>query len=129
MFPTLLAWSPWGLLALRLAVGFVFLPHGLGKLKNPKAMAQGMGWSTAAGAFLGFVETASALLLIVGLLTQLAALLLAVVMIGALYYKIVKWHKKFMGENGWELDLALLGANIALALGGAGVWALDRVAF
>ncbi|MEK7481384.1 MAG: DoxX family protein [Patescibacteria group bacterium] len=129
MFPTFLVWSGWGLLALRLAVGFVFLPHGLGKLKNTKGMAQAMGWSAAAVAFLGFVETAGAILLILGLLTQLAALLLGLVMAGAIYYKIVKWHKKFTGDGGWELDFALLGANIALFLGGAGVWALDRIVF
>lgn len=129
MFPTFLVWSTWGLLALRLAVGLVFLPHGLGKLKNPKSMAQGMGWSAAAAAFLGFVETAGALLMIVGLLTQLAALLLGLVMIGAIYYKISKWHKKFTGDGGWELDLALLGANIALLFSGAGAWALDRIVF
>lgn len=129
MFPTLLTWSPWGLLALRLAVGLVFLPHGWAKLKNPKAVAQGIGWSTAAVAFLGFVETAGAVLMILGLLTQLAAILLGLVMIGAIYYKIAKWHKKFTGDGGWELDLALLGANIALLFSGAGAWALDRIVF
>lgn len=129
MFPTLLAWSPLGLFVLRVIVGLVFLPHGWAKLKNPKALAQGMGWSTAAAAFLGFIETAGAILLILGLLTQLAAILLGLVMIGAIYYKIVKWHKKFTGDSGWELDLALLGANVALILGGAGAWALDRVVF
>lgn len=129
MFPTFLTFGPWGLLALRLVVGLVFLPHGVGKLKNPKALAQGMGWSTAAAAFLGFIETASALLMIVGLLTQLAAILLGVVMIGAIYYKIAKWHKKFTGDGGWELDLALFGASVALLLSGGGAWALDRVVF
>ncbi|MEK7102451.1 MAG: DoxX family protein, partial [Patescibacteria group bacterium] len=123
MFPTLLTFAPWGLLILRVAVGLTFLPHGWGKLKNPKAMAQGLGWSTAAAGLLGFVETASALLLILGLLTQLAALLLGLVMLGAIYYKITKWHKKFTGDGGWELDLALLGANIALLLSGGGAWA------
>lgn len=129
MFPTFLTWSTWGLFVLRVVVGLVFLPHGLSKLKNPKSFAQGMGWGVAAGAFLGFIETVSALFMIFGLLTQLAALLLAVVMIGAIYHKTVKWHKKFTGDGGWELDLALLGANIALVLGGAGVWALDRIVF
>lgn len=129
MFPTLLAWSVWGLLVLRLTVGFVFLAHGWGKLKSPKAMAQGLGWGTATVAFLGFIETASALLLIFGFLTQLAAILLGLVMIGAIYYKIVKWHKTFTGDGGWELDLALLGSNVALIVGGASVWALDRVVF
>lgn len=129
MFPTLLTWSPWGLFALRVVVGLVFLPHGLGKLKNPKGMAQGMGWSAAATAFLGFVETAGAILMILGLLTQLAAILLGLATIGAIYYKISKWHKKFTGDGGWELDLALLGANIALLFSGAGAWALDRIVF
>ena len=58
MFPTLLTFAPWGLLILRVVVGLVFLPHGWGKLKNPKRTAQGLGWSTAAAGLLGFVETA-----------------------------------------------------------------------
>ncbi len=129
MFPTLLPYSAFGLLVLRVVVGFVFLSHGWAKLKNPKAMAQGMGWSAAAIILLGFVEAASGLLLILGLLTQLAAILLALVMIGALYYKLVKWHKKFMGDGGWELDVALLAATIAIVLSGAGAWALDARVF
>lgn len=129
MFPTFLTFAPWGLLILRVAVGLIFLPHGWEKLKNSKGMAQGLGWSTATAVFLGFVETAGAILLILGLLTQLAAILLGLVMVGAIYYKISKWHKKFTGDGGWELDLALLGANVALLLSGGGAWALDRVVF
>lgn len=129
MFPTLLSLSAFGLLVLRVVVGFVFLLHGLAKLKNPKAMAQGMGWSVAGISLLGFVETASGLLMIVGLLTQLAALLLGLVMIGAWYYKVFKWHKKFTGDGGWELDLILLAANVAILLSGAGAWALDTRVF
>ncbi|MEK7532117.1 MAG: DoxX family protein [Patescibacteria group bacterium] len=129
MFPTFLTFAPWGLLIIRVAVGLIFLPHGWMKLRDPKVTGQGLGWSTAAAGLLGFVETASALLLILGLLTQLAALLLGLVMLGAIYYKITKWHKKFTGDGGWELDLALLGANIALLFAGGGAWALDRIVF
>ena len=129
MFPTLLSFSAFGLLVLRVVVGLVFLPHGWAKLKNPKVMAQGMGWSAAAISVLGFVEAASGLLLILGLLTQFAALLLVLVMLGALYYKLTKWHKKFTGDCGWELDFMLLAANIALLLSGAGAWALDAQVF
>ncbi|MBI4098509.1 MAG: DoxX family protein [Candidatus Magasanikbacteria bacterium] len=129
MFPTLLTFSAFGLLVLRVFVGLVFLPHGYAKLKNPKAMAQGMGWSAAAISVLGFVETASGLLMILGLLTQWAALLLALVMVGAWYHKIFKWHKKFMGDGGWELDFVLFAANVAILLSGAGAWALDSRVF
>lgn len=129
MFPTLLSLSAFGLLILRVFVGLVFLPHGWTKLKNPKAMAQGMGWSVAAISLLGFVETASGLLMIFGLLTQLAALLLGLVMVGAWYYKVFKWHKKFTGDGGWELDFVLFAANVAILLSGAGAWALDARVF
>ena len=92
LFPTLLQYADAGFFILRLAVGVVFLYHGWPKIKNPKQMASGIGWPTGAVTLLGLVESISGLALMFGVWTQLAALLLAIVMLGAWYYKAVKWH-------------------------------------
>jgi uncharacterized membrane protein YphA (DoxX/SURF4 family) len=71
---------------------------------------------------LGAVEFLSSLGLILGIYTQLAALLLTIVMIGAIYFKAMKWHVPFaaMDKTGWEFDFILLASNIAILLSGGG---------
>ena len=85
-------------------------------------MAQGMGWPTGMILLLGTVEFLSSLGMILGIYTQLAAGLLGIVMIGAIKMKVMKWHVAFMGttNTGWEFDLTLLAANIAILLTGGG---------
>lgn len=122
MFETLLQYNDLGLLILRLAIGIIFIYHALPKLMNSKAMAQGMGMSSSMIMGLGVVELVSSVGLIFGIYTQLAALLLGIVMIGAIYFKTQKWHVSFfaMDKTGWEFDFILLAANIAVLFTGAG---------
>ena len=123
MFPQLLQYNNIGLFILRLVIGIIFLYHALPKLKNPRGMAQGMGWPSGVIVLLGTVEFLSSLGLIFGIYTQLAAVLLGIVMIGAIKMKTMKWHVPFMGmtNTGWEFDLTLLAANIAVLLTGGGL--------
>ncbi len=118
----LLAYGDQGLFILRLVVGVVFLFHGLPKIKNAKAVASGLGAPAAAVIILGLVETLSALGLILGVYIQLAALLLAIVMVGAAGMKIFKWKIPFTAHNamGWEFDLTLLAANLTILFLGSG---------
>ena len=122
MFAQLLAYNNVGLFILRLAIGVIFLYHSWPKLKNSKMMSQAMGMSSGRVLIIGAVELVCALGMILGVYTQLSALLLAVVMVGAIDYKITKWHFPFdaMDKIGWEFDLILLAANIAVLLGGGG---------
>lgn len=129
LWPTLLQYSDAGWLILRIAVGAVFIYHAMPKLKNPKGMAVGMGMPQMAWfpAVLGLVELLSAIGLIFGIWIQLAALLLAIVMVGATVMKIGKWHVPFsaMDKMGWEFDLVLFSAAVAVLLGGGGtLWQL-----
>ncbi len=118
----LLQYHDYGLLILRLAVAVVFIYHAIPKLKNPQGMAAGLGWKSWQVRFLGLVECVSALTLIVGRFTQIGAILLALVMIGAMYHKMFKWHTGFSAQDktGWEFDFVLFAANILILLSGAG---------
>ncbi|HKZ33811.1 MAG TPA: DoxX family protein [Candidatus Nanoarchaeia archaeon] len=117
----------WGLIILRVFLGIIFIYHGMPKLSMPKAMAKGMGWSTGSVFLLGLVESLSGLALILGFYTEIAALLVGIVMLGALFHKMFKWNIPFsaMDKMGWEFDLILLGAAIALLFIGAGLYSLD----
>ena len=114
--------SDLGLLILRLAVAVIFIYHALPKLKNSKMMAQGMGMSASFVLGLGLVEFLSSVGLIVGAYTKLANILLATVMVGAIYFKMAKWKVPFYASDkmGWEFDFILLTANLALFSLGAG---------
>jgi len=122
MFEQLTQYNDIGLLILRLAVAVIFIYHSLPKLKNAKGMAQMVGMPAGMIFMLGAVELLSSLGLILGFYTQLAALLLAIVMVGAIGMKTMKWGVPFaaMDKTGWEFDLILLAANIAILLGGGG---------
>ncbi|NOS67129.1 MAG: DoxX family protein [Candidatus Peribacteraceae bacterium] len=119
--------TPWTMLFLRIALGAIFLTHGMPKVKAPQAMAAGMGMSSGMVTLVGLVEVVGAISLILGLFTSLGALGLAVIMIGAIYYKINAWKVPFseMGKMGWEFDLILLAAALLLMTSGAGPMSLD----
>ncbi|MBI1961311.1 MAG: DoxX family protein [Candidatus Sungbacteria bacterium] len=102
-----LQYSDQGLFLLRLAVAAVFLVHATMKFKKVSPMTA-----------VGVVELIAAIALVVGLYTQVAALALGVVMLGATYMKIAKWKTGFV--NGWEFDLILLAANVVILTSGGG---------
>lgn len=124
LWADLLQYGDVGQFLLRLAVGVVFVYHAIPKLKNPARMAAGMGMAKMAWfpAVLGLVELVSGLGLILGVYLQLAALLSAVVMVGAIAMKMGKWKMPFsaMDKTGWEFDMVLFAAAISLLLGGGG---------
>lgn len=115
-------------LVLRLFIGGLFLLHGWPKIKNPKQTAgwvKSTGWTWAVGfayAFT-FLEFFGGIALILGILTQITALLFVLQMIATTIFARAKLGKKLMG--GWETDLLFLAAALALFFLGAGAWSLD----
>ncbi len=117
-------------LVLRLVIGGLFVMHGWPKIKNPKQTAswvRSTGWTWGAGfayAFT-FLEFFGGLALIIGFLTQLAALLFVLQMLATTIFARAKLGKKLMG--GWETDLLFLAGALALVFLGAGAWSLDAL--
>ena len=111
-----------GLFVLRLVIAIIFVYHGLPKIKKSKMMASAMGMSPLFVLGLGLVEVLASLGLLLGIYTQFAALLLAIIMIGAIYMKSMKWGVPFGAHDktGWEFDLILLAANLLIILEGGG---------
>jgi uncharacterized membrane protein YphA (DoxX/SURF4 family) len=101
-----------GYLVLRIALAIIFVYHAWPKVKNPAAMAGGVGMSVNTVRLIGVVELVGGLAIALGVLMQLAALALIVIMIGAIYYKIQKWKVPFWSQTntGWEFDFILLAA-------------------
>src|SRR5436853_6694469 len=122
LFPALLHFSDVGLLLLRLMVAVVFLDSGWNHLKNPAERSKSIGASTGFTVFLGTAEVLGSMGVAFGVLTQLAAIGLILLMLGAIQKKIFAWKIGFWAAlaYGWHYDLLLLGMNLViLVTGGA----------
>ena len=63
-----------------------------------------------------------------GVLTQLAAFGLILIMFGAIQKKIFAWHTGFWGEkaSGWHYDLIFVLMNLVIAFTDGGAYVLMR---
>ena len=121
-FPAFLHFSDVGVLLLRLMVAAVFFDSGWNHLKNPAERSKNIGASTGFTVFLGAAEVLCSLGLAFGVLTQLAAIGLILLMLGAIQKKIFVWKIGFWGGRayGWHYDLMLLVMNLVILLTGGG---------
>jgi putative oxidoreductase len=103
-------YSRWGLYALQIAAGVIFIVHGIPKIKNPSGIAAALGVPNFLGLVHGLAEVVGGLMLIFSFYTQVVALVFAVIMLGAIYFKLFKWKIGFMSQTttGWEFDFLLL---------------------
>lgn len=132
-------------LALRIACGLIFIPHGFSKVFGSggvAAFAQGLpgyGLPAILGYAAAYSELVGGALLVVGLLTRVDALLLACNMFVAAFVvqlpdalrdpDAAGKNKAFAAIRGIELPLALFAAMIALLVLGGGLVSLDALIF
>lgn len=126
MFPQLARFTDLGLLLVRLMVASVFVTSGWSHLTRAEERAKSIGMTKGFTSFLGLAELAGGLGVAVGVFTQLAALGLILVMLGAIQRKIFVWHTGFWGEkaSGWHYDLMLLIMNLLILFTDGGRWVL-----
>jgi putative oxidoreductase len=114
------------LLLLRLMVAAVFVTSGWSHVKNPKARARNIGMTPAFTVSLAVAELAGGLAVGFGVLTQVAAIGLILIMLGAIQKKIFVWHTGFWGDkaSGWHYDLMLVLMNAVIACTNGGRYGL-----
>ena len=101
-------YSRWGIWFLQFTVGVIFIYHGWPKMKRKAGIFK------IGGLFHGLAEVIPGLALILNSYVREAGLVLAIIMIGAIYMKKLKWHIPFSSQNamGWEYDFILLAASL-----------------
>ena len=131
MFNVLDSLKPHAHWLLRIGLAGVFLYHGIGKAMDVGAFSQMMGLPTSVAALVTFAELAGGVGIIVGaftkdLITRLAGLALAPVILGAIF--MVHWARwdfapaEGFPMGGMELQVALLfTALFFLVMGNAGL--------
>ena len=120
------------LFVLRVITGVIFIAHGWQKLfilgitgVGSAFASMGAPLPTISGPVFGAIELLAGAAIIVGLFTRLASFGLACDAAGA----IIVFHSKhgFFVPMGIEFVLMLLGAAIALWIGGAGEYSIDAL--
>jgi putative oxidoreductase len=120
--------SDWSLVVLRLVIGAIFLYHGISKWQMHDA--------DTVFSILKIAEPLGGLALIVGALTQWAALGLSVIMIGAIYMKASGFGQSTLnfsgtfspqGGMGWEFEIVVLAGCLVLLFIGAGKLSIDAI--
>jgi putative oxidoreductase len=125
------ALQPVGLLVLRLVLGLIFFSHGYPKLAHSSTGMQGFFVQHELPAYFvyvaGVLEVFGGILLVLGLFTRGAALLLAIEM-GVAIWKV---HSAggIYAVHDYEFPLAMLAGSFALATVGAGSLSLDQPLF
>jgi putative oxidoreductase len=111
---------------MRLLVGLIFVTSGWSHVKDPVGRGASIGMSPAFTRFLGIAELAGGLGVAFGVLTQLAAIGLILVMLGAIQKKIFVWKTGFWGKHsdGWHYDLLFIAMCLVIATSGGGRYVL-----
>ncbi len=131
MFDALDSLKPHAHWLLRIGLAGVFIFHGIGKVMNLGGFSEMLGLSTAVVALVAFAELAGGVGIIVGaftkdLITRLAGLALAPVLLGAIF--MVHWGRwNFTPAEGFPMGgmefqvVLLLMALFFLVMGNAGL--------
>ena len=135
-FPTFISgWGAATLLVVRVVMGVAFILHGWPKIQNP------MGWMNAMGgegvpsfiqALAALAEFGGGIVLLLGLLTPLAALGIVCQMLGALFMVHFPMGHPFVAATGgpsYELPLVYVALAILLLVMGPGRWSFDALLF
>ncbi|MEO9328974.1 DoxX family protein [Gordonia aurantiaca] len=122
-----------GILLARIAVGVVFLAHGLQKFQQngwggPKGFFEMIDVPLpAVSAFLvTWLEILGGIALIVGVLTPVVGLLFVLDMVGAIFFAHID-NGLWASDGGYEFVLTLGAASLLLTVVGAGLFSVDAV--
>lgn len=120
--------TDYGLLLLRVMAGAIYADSGYDDLKHPEARAKSIGQSRGFTILLAAAELAGGIGLILGVLQQLAAIGLILIMLGAVAKKIFAWKTGFWGKDGlgWYYESTLIAILLVILFTDGGRFVVMR---
>ncbi len=108
--------TDYGLLFLRIMTGLIYMDSGYNDVRDPDTRSKGLGLPKNFVIFLAVAELAGGAGVILGVLLQLAAIGLILIMLGALQKKIFVWKTGFWGKDGfgWSYELMLISMLLVI---------------
>lgn len=125
--------APYGLAILRIVLGIAMAVHGWGKLSGGVDGVAGFFGSigvplpSLTAWLVTIIELVGGILLILGAATQIASLLIALVLLGAIVFARISGPFIDGGAISWEKEAVFLAAAICLFLSGPGAWSVDDI--
>jgi putative oxidoreductase len=122
------SFTDYGLLVMRVMAGSIYADSGYQDLRNVDARSKSIGLPKGLTLFLAVAELAGGAGLILGVLQQLAAIGLILVMLGAVQKKIFVWKTGFWGSDGlgWYYELTLVSMLLVILSTDGGRFVLLR---
>jgi putative oxidoreductase len=120
--------TDFGLLFMRIMIGAIYANSGYRSFKDPDARSKSIGMPKSFTIFLSVAEMAGGAGIILGVLPQLAAIGLFLIMLGAIQKKIFVWKTGFWGADGfgWYYDMTLTSALLVILFTDGGRFILLR---
>jgi putative oxidoreductase len=120
--------TDYGLLCLRIMAGAIFADSGYNDLKDPDARSKSIEMPKGFTLFLAMAELAGGAGLILGVLQQLAAIGLILIMLGAIQKKLFVWKTGFWGKDGlgWSYEMTLISMLLVILFTNGGRFVLMR---
>jgi putative oxidoreductase len=132
----------WAITVVRVVLGVIFFAHGSQKvlgwyggygLKGTTGYFTSIGLPLPIAYLVCFFEFLGGIGLLLGLLTRLAALAVAIVMVGAIAKVhwpnglFINWELKPGQGHGFEVNLAFIAMAVACLIAGGGALSVDRL--
>ena len=107
----------WGISA---SIGVIFIVHSLKKFDPSwQEWLISIGIPPELQLPIALAEFIGGILLVVGVLTRIASSIFAVILLGAIFH--IRWENGFfVSKGGWEWDLVMLAAVLAIIVAGPG---------
>ncbi|HUA09669.1 MAG TPA: DoxX family protein [Candidatus Acidoferrales bacterium] len=120
--------TDFALVFLRVMAGLIYIDSGYEDLKDPDARSKSTGLPKGLALFIGVAEIAGGAGIILGILQQLAAIGLLLIMLGALQKKIFVWKTGFWGKDGfgWNYDLICMSMLFVILFTDGGRFVIFR---
>ena len=114
----------WGISA---SIGAIFIVHSLKKFDPSwQEWLASIGIPPEMQLPIALAEFIGGILLLVGVLTRVTGSVFAVILLGAIFH--IRWENGFfVSQGGWEWDLVMLAAVLAIIVAGPGRISISRL--